>query len=101
MNKFNVEISAEAVSMIREHVAFLSNVNTNSAIKLKEEFLSNIKSLETMPFRYPLFNEKYIPENKYRKLVVDKRYLVLYQVIDETVYVEYVVDCRKDYDWLV
>ena len=26
---------------------------------------------------------------------------VLYQIQDDTVYVEYIVDCRKDYNWLI
>ncbi len=30
-------------------------------------------------------------------MFVEKRYLVLYQIKDQTVYVEYIVDCRQDY----
>lgn len=30
-----------------------------------------------------------------------KWYLVLYQIQDSTVYVEYILDCRKDYSWLI
>ena len=28
-------------------------------------------------------------------------YLVLYQIQDDTVYVKYILDCRKDYSWLI
>lgn len=27
-------------------------------------------------------------------------YLVLYQIRDDTVYIDYILDCRKDYNWL-
>ena len=34
-------------------------------------------------------------------MYVEKWYLVLYQILDDTVYVEYILDCRKDYHWLI
>jgi hypothetical protein len=30
-----------------------------------------------------------------------KRYLLIYQIKGDTVYVDYVVDCRQDYGWLL
>jgi hypothetical protein len=41
-----------------------------------------------------------LPENKYRKLLVDRRYLLIYQIKDDTVRIDYMVDCRQDYVWL-
>jgi hypothetical protein len=41
-----------------------------------------------------------LPANKYRKLLVDKRYLLIYQIKDGTVYIDYILDCRQDYGWL-
>lgn len=51
--------------------------------------------------RYPFFNEPYIPANKYHKVYVESWYLVLYQIEDDTVYVDWIVDCRQDYQWLL
>ena len=34
-------------------------------------------------------------------MFVAKWYLVLYQIQDDTVYVDYILDCRKDYSWLI
>lgn len=39
--------------------------------------------------------------NVYRKLLVDKRYLFIYKIKDNTVYLDYVVDCRQEYPWLI
>ena len=36
-----------------------------------------------------------------RKIVIAGRYLGPYQIKDETVYVDYILDCHKDYDWLI
>ena len=62
---------------------------------------TEIRSLQTMPQRFPFFNEDYIPANKYHKLYVENWYLVLYQIKDDTVYVDWILDCRQDYSWLL
>ena len=47
-----------------------------------------------MPQRFPFFDEMYITPNKYHKMFVEKWYLILYQIQDDTVYVEYILDWR-------
>ena len=51
--------------------------------------------------KYPFFNEPYIPQNKYHKMFVETGYIVLYQILDDKVYVDYILDCRQDYGWLI
>jgi hypothetical protein len=60
-----------------------------------------IRSLSTMSERFPFLNAEFIPLNKYHKMFVEKWYLILYQIKDQTAYVDYIVDCRQDYGWLV
>ena len=48
-----------------------------------------------------LREELYITPNKYHKMLIEKWHPVLYQIQDDTVYVEYILDCRKDYSWLI
>ena len=66
-----------------------------------DELMEAMRSLERMPQRFPFFEEAYMPTNKYHKMFVAKWYLVLYQIQDDTVYVDYILDCRKDYSWLI
>ena len=40
-------------------------------------------------------------EITFHKYVVSKRYVVLYQIKDKTVYVDYIIDTRQDYTWLL
>jgi hypothetical protein len=54
-----------------------------------------------MPERCPFLDEDFVPRGKYHKIFVEKRYLILYQIKDRTVYVDYIVDCRQDYCWLL
>ena len=99
--KYKVIISDRARESFARHLRFLAQASKSAAVKLKHRFLQEIRSLEEMPQRYPFFNEDYIPVNKYHKLFVENWYLVLYQIRDDTVYVDWIVDCRQDYSWLL
>ena len=99
--KYKVIISDRAKEMLGMHIHFLAKVSKPAAQKLKTRFIQEIRSLEEFPERYPFFNESYIPANKYHKLYVENWYLVLYQIKDTTVYVDWIVDCRQDYQWLL
>jgi len=69
--------------------------------KVKNDLMGAIRSLHQMPERFPFFEAEFIPPNEYHKMFVEKWYLILYQVKDQTIYVDYIVDCRQDYVWLV
>ncbi len=99
--KYNIIISDRAKQDLAEQVRFLAQINKPAAQKLKSRLIAEIRSLSAMPQRYPFFNEEYIPVNKYHKLYVENWYLVLYQIKDQTVYVDWIVDCRQDYRWLL
>lgn len=99
--RYKVIISDKAKRMLGTHIRFMAQVNKEADVAKKKELLSEMRSLEHMPQRFPFFEESYIPPNKYHKMFVEKCYLVLYQIKDDTVYVDYILDCRKDYSWLI
>ena len=99
--KYHIIISERAKEMLGMHIRFLAQVNKAAASKLKNRLVTEIRSLQTMPQRFPFFNEDYIPANKYHKLYVESWYLVLYQIKDDSVYVDWILDCRQDYPWLL
>ena len=101
MQNYKIIISPEATDMLKEHIAFIANVDKKAAINTKNQIVKAIKDLNKMPNRFPFFNEPYIPQNKYHKMFIEKWYLVLYQIKDDTVYIDYILDCRQDYQWLI
>lgn len=101
MTHFEVIVSAEARQQLIHCVQFIAKDNMEAAQRLRERIINSIRTLEQMPARYPFFNEPYIPANKYHKMFVENWYLILYQIKDDTVYVDYVLDCRQDYQWLL
>lgn len=100
-NSYKIVISNQAKKMLASHIRFMAQVNKDAAKTKKNEIMDNIKSLSQMPQRFPFFNEMYIVPNKYRKMFVQKWYIILYQIKEDTVYVDYIIDCRKDYTWLI
>lgn len=101
MQQYKIIVSNRAKEEMGNHVAFLANTSTSAAKKLKEELIKSIKSLAIMPTRYGFINDEYITQNKYHKMLVATRYLIIYQIKDDIVYVDYIIDCRQDYQWLL
>ena len=99
--RYKVIVSDRAKRMLGTHIRFMAQVNKEAAIAKKKELMVAMRSLEHMPQRFPFFEEPYMPPNKYHKMFVEKWYLVLYQIKDDAVYVDYILDCRKDYNWLI
>ena len=99
--RYKVIVSDRAKRMLGTHIRFMAQVNKEAAAAKKKEIMTAMRSLCQMPQRSPFFEEPYITPNKYHKMFIEKWYLVLYQIQDNTVYVEYILDCRKDYSWLI
>ena len=59
-----------------------------------------VQEIANMPNSNPWLIDEYIHKYKYRKKLAEKRYLLIYQVKDDTVYIEYILDCRQDFNWL-
>ena len=99
--KYKVIVSDRAKRMLGEHIRFMAQVNKEAAAAKKKEIMTALRSLSRLPQRFPFFEELYIPSNKYHRMFIEKWYLVLYQIQDDTVYIDYILDCRKDYSWLI
>lgn len=99
--KYRVIVSDRAKLMLGTYMSFLKQVNQKAAVSKKKQIMNALRSLSYMPNRYPFFNEESVLPNKYHKMFVEKWYIVLYQIQDNTVYVEYILDCRQDYSWLI
>ena len=99
--RYKVIVSDRAKRMLGTHIRFMAQVNKDAAKAKKKEIMTAMRSLCQIPQRFPFFEELYITPNKYHKMFIEKWYPVLYQIQDDTVYVDYILDCRKDYSWLI
>ena len=99
--RYHVIISERAAEMLVRHALFLAQVSTEAADKLRMDVVEAAKTLQKLPERGSWLTDPLLPANKYRKILVDKRYLLIYQIKGDTVYLDYLVDCRQDYIWLI
>ena len=99
--QYKIVVSDRVRQMLVCHARFLAQKSPAAARKIKNDLMDAIRSLYQMPERFPFLYAEFIPPNKYHKMFVEKWYLILYQIKDQTVYVDYIVDCRQDYGWLV
>lgn len=98
---YQVIISRKAMQMLISHTSFLAKVSEEAAEKLIISFEESAETLTFMPQRNPFLYIEYIPKNKYRKFLFHNHYIMLYQIQNTTVYIDYVVDCRQNYKWLI
>ena len=87
--------------MLVKQISFIGKASKAAARKQKAIIVDSIKKLKEDAQIYPFFENDIIPRNKYHKYVISKRYIILYQIKDETVYVDYIIDTRQDYSWLL
>ena len=99
--EYAVIIQNPAAQMLLEHARFLAQVSEDAALRLTDEFVNKAKTLEDMPERCPWLICDGIAERKYRKLIFEKHYMLVFQIVDKTVYVDAMLDCRTDYSWLL
>lgn len=100
-SKYRVIVSERATQMLVSHVAFLAQTGPEAAKRLTVDFEKTAHSLEVMPQRCPWLTGEYIPRKAYRFILFEKRYMIIFQIVDDIVYVDCVVDCRQDYNWLI
>ncbi|MCL2222753.1 MAG: type II toxin-antitoxin system RelE/ParE family toxin [Oscillospiraceae bacterium] len=101
MRRHKIEISVRAKTMLGAHIKFLAQKSPSAARDTKTKILAAIRSLSEMPERNPFFGGEFVPQNKYHKMIIDSRYLLLYQIKDSKVHVDYILDGKQDYEWLV
>ena len=99
--KYDVSVSDAALAMLDSHIDFLARVSVSAATALMDEILDDIASLSENPQRFPAYESEFIPENRYRRMLSVRRYLILYEIDGSNVFVDYIVDCRQDYNWLL
>ena len=87
---YRVIVSERAAQLLISHASFLAQVSFEEAAQ----------SLAFMPQRCAWLAGDYIPRHAYRFIVFEKRYMIIFQIKDDEVYADYVVDCRQDYRWL-
>jgi len=92
---YKVVIDPAANDRMYDHFEFLAQVSEEAAERLLDELVADMRSLEHMPYRNPVYNRPYIKSGKYRYMPSCGRYRIVYQIEDEAVFIEDIQDCRQ------
>ena len=102
MDKYQIIISSKAQSDLSECVSFVLNVSKEAAIKLSDDVFNAIESLSNFPESNPIFEMPSAFPLIVRKKVVNRRYLLLYCVEEESKIVIYrILDSRRKFSSLL
>jgi len=95
---YQIIVAPAANDRMAEHFEFLARVSESAANKLLDGLIDDIQSLQKMPFRNPVYDRPYVSPLKYRYMVSNKRYRIVYQVVNDTVFVDDIQDFRQSDD---
>jgi mRNA-degrading endonuclease RelE of RelBE toxin-antitoxin system len=98
MKKYNIRVAPAVNDRIAGHFEFLARVNENAAYKLLDKLIEDIKFLETDPQINPYLDRPYIEPGKYRYKLSYGHYRIVYQIVNDTVFIDDIQDCRQDDD---
>ena len=101
MEDFNIVISSKSQQDLSECIGFVLNVSKETATNLSNDVFSAINSLKTFPERNPVFDMPKTFPFVIRKLIINKRYVVLYSMEDKNVVVYRILDSRRKFDHLL
>lgn len=99
MEKYKLLIFPSAQQDLQDIVDYVNEISPDAALKLYDEIVDGIGSLEQMPLRCPLLKSSVLRAKGYRVLVV-QNYLVFYIVNVTTVEIRRILHGRRKYEFL-
>lgn len=97
--KFRVIVSQKAEKMLIEHMRFLANVSAPASKRFLASFKEAKQTLSVFPMSGPYDDELSLPPDTYRKCLFYDRYNILYEIEENTVFVDAIIDCRQDTEY--
>lgn len=86
-------ISKNAKTDLYLHHFYKQKYSALAAEKFFKDFNSAINSLSLFPYMYPKISDN----NSYRKVLFNKRYLMIYLIENDIVYIDSIINCKQNY----
>ena len=95
MSKYRIVTSRLVAQNLIEHITFISNVSTEAAKRFLSDYDAILTRLENNPFEFQL-DTTFDNPHGYRRAIFAKWFKCLFIVEESTVYIDSIVDCRRD-----
>ena len=96
--KYFVLVEPLADERLAAHIEFLARVSENAAIQLYHAYEESLNFLADAPTSCPPYLPKVPIDAQLRYKLFGKRYRIVFEIIDNAVYVYDIQDCRQDID---
>ncbi len=100
MEKYKLKIFPSAEHDLKEITDYLNELSPEAALKIYDEIVASIASLEQMPMRCPLAKNTVLRAKEYRMLVVHN-YVVFYVLSGNIVQIRRILYGRRQYEFLL
>ena len=97
-NKYSVVISPSADARMGEHLEFMARVSVSAAHRLNDTLDEALDFLEHSPKSCPIYTPKIPIDAELRYKLFSERYRIVFEVVDNSVYVYDIQDCRQGMD---
>jgi plasmid stabilization system protein ParE len=99
MKRYRVELLPAAWQDLDDISSYLISKSVQAADRIISELLAAMRGLSTMPEAYPYVRDDELRKQGYRNLVCEK-YLCLYKIVGDTVFIHHVVHGARNYPLL-
>lgn len=94
--QYKIYITNDAKKMLNKHITSLSKMSISAAIKLKNNIKDHFVILKYFPkIGRKLYAKKQLPI-QYRKLVVNKKHILIYYISKSNIYIDAILDSRQN-----
>jgi len=95
-SNYDIFVDHAANNKMFGHIRFLARVSVPAARRLRVALQQSIDDLKINPERFPPYisNTNVTAELRYN--LCDKRYRIVFEIIENTVFVYDIQDCRQD-----
>ena len=97
-HKYKVSVDSAVNDRILDHVRFLARVSIPAAERLYDAFAKAITELENNPKGCPKYTSTVLTDVELRYKLCHKRYRIVFEIVNDNVYVYDIQDCRQDTD---
>ena len=93
---YNVIVRPSVLIQLDKYIRFAANVSSKFAKAIRDKFYKELYELPNNPEQYPLWQPDFELADPYRNILIKKRYLIIFYIEENNVFVDYLLDCRMD-----
>jgi hypothetical protein len=96
--EYKITILLSANESLEKISEFTSRVSVQYELKVYTAITNDIERLRYFPDRFQKFQSKKFPEKIFHKCFSAKYYWIVFEIIENNVYIYDIIDCRRNPD---